>query len=109
MEEGIARGARLGDGERIAADVVVSDHDARTTLTRMLPPGELEAEVHTADGAVLRTRQQYPPGSPARPPTPDQLAAKLADCVAGLDTDPAEWTWENAAETLRRWLPCQTN
>jgi 2-methylcitrate dehydratase PrpD len=71
--------------------------------------GELEAEVHTADGAVLRTRQQYPPGSPARPPTPDQLAAKLADCVAGLDTDPAGWTWENAADTLRRWLPCQTN
>jgi hypothetical protein len=63
---------------------------------------------------VLRTRQQYPPGSPARPPTPDQLAAKLADCVAGLtllprDGDPAEWTWENAADTLRRWLPCQTN
>ena len=71
--------------------------------------GELEAEVHTADGAVLRTRQQYPPGSPARPPTPDQLAAKLADCVAGLDTDPAAWTWENAADMLRRWLPCQTN
>ena len=60
--------------------------------------GELEAEVHTADGAVLRTRQKYPPGSPARPPTPDQLAAKLADCVAGLDTDPAAWTWENAAD-----------
>ena len=71
--------------------------------------GELEAEVHTADGAVLRTRQKYPPGSPARPPTPDQLAAKLADCVAGLDTDPAAWTWENAADMLRRWLPCQTN
>jgi 2-methylcitrate dehydratase PrpD len=67
--------------------------------------GELEAEVHTADGTVLRARQQYPPGSPARPPAPDQLAAKLADCVRGLDTDPAAWTWENAAETLRRWLP----
>ena len=72
--------------------------------------GELEAEVHTADGAVLRVRQQYPPGSPARPPTPDQMAAKLADCVAGLalptqDGDPAAWTWENAADTLRRWLP----
>jgi 2-methylcitrate dehydratase PrpD len=72
--------------------------------------GELEAEVHTADGAVLRTRQQYPPGSPARPPTVDQLAAKLADCVAGLalltrDGDPASWTWDNAATTLRRYLP----
>jgi 2-methylcitrate dehydratase PrpD len=67
--------------------------------------GELEAEVHTADGTVLRTRQQYPPGSPARPPTPDQLAAKLADCVDGLDTDPGSWTWDNAAETLRRYLP----
>ncbi len=67
--------------------------------------GELEAEVHMADGTVLRARQQYPPGSPARPPTPDQLAAKLADCVAGLDTDPAAWTWENAATTLRRYLP----
>jgi len=67
--------------------------------------GELEAEVHMADGTVLRTRQQYPPGSPARPPTPDQLAAKLADCVRGLDTDPATWTWDNAAATLRRYLP----
>jgi 2-methylcitrate dehydratase PrpD len=67
--------------------------------------GELEAEVHTADGTVLRARQQYPPGSPARPPTPDDLAAKVAGCVRGLDTDPAQWTWDNAATTLRRWLP----
>jgi 2-methylcitrate dehydratase PrpD len=67
--------------------------------------GELEAEVHLADGTVLRIRQQYPPGSPARPPTPDQLAAKLADCVTGLDTNPGTWTWDNAATTLRRFLP----
>ena len=50
--------------------------------------GELEAEIHTDDGTVLRARQQFPPGSPARPPTPDQLRAKLADCVRGLATDP---------------------
>jgi 2-methylcitrate dehydratase PrpD len=67
--------------------------------------GELEAEIHTADGTVLRARQQFPPGSPARPPTADQLAAKLADCVRGQDTDPAAWTWDNAATTLRRHLP----
>ena len=67
--------------------------------------GELEAEIHTADGTILRARQQFPPGSPARPPTAAQLQAKLADCVRGLDTDPTSWSWDNAADVLRRWLP----
>jgi 2-methylcitrate dehydratase PrpD len=67
--------------------------------------GELEAEIHTADGTILRARQQFPPGSPARPPTPAQLQAKLSDCVRGLDTDPATWTFQNAAGILRRFLP----
>ena len=67
--------------------------------------GELEAEIHTGDGTILRTSQKFPPGSPERPPTAAQLQAKLADCVHGLDTDPASWTWDNAAGVLRRWLP----
>jgi 2-methylcitrate dehydratase PrpD len=72
--------------------------------------GELEAEVHLADGprgqhSVRRVRQQYPPGSPARPPTGEQLRAKLGDCVGDLDTDPSEWTWENVPGILRRHLP----
>ena len=67
--------------------------------------GELEAEIHTGDGTILRTRAKFPPGSPERPPTAAQLKAKLADCVRGLDTDPASWTWDNAADVLRRWLP----
>ena len=29
-----------------------------------------------------------------------QLRAKIGDCVAGLDTDPASWTWDNAAQVL---------
>jgi 2-methylcitrate dehydratase PrpD len=67
--------------------------------------GQLEAEIHTGSGTILRASQQFPPGSPARPPSAAQLKAKLADCVRGLNTDPASWTWENAAGTLRRLLP----
>ena len=63
--------------------------------------GELTAEIRLADGSTATARQQYPPGSPARPATAAQLAAKLADCVRGLDTDPASWTWDNAAAVLR--------
>jgi phytoene dehydrogenase-like protein len=48
VEGGVARGARLGDGERIAAAVVVSDHDARTTLTRLVSPAELDPEANRA-------------------------------------------------------------
>jgi 2-methylcitrate dehydratase PrpD len=59
--------------------------------------GELAAEVHTADG-VLVASQRFPPGAPQRPPTGAQLAAKISDCVAGLDTPP--WTWDNAAQVL---------
>jgi 2-methylcitrate dehydratase PrpD len=63
--------------------------------------GELEIEVHTEAGDVVRTSQRYPPGSPQQPPTDAQLAAKLADCLRAVDTDPADWTWGNVADLLR--------
>jgi len=66
--------------------------------------GVLEAAVHTSDGEIRTVSQRFPPGSPARPPDPAQLGAKLADCVAGLDTDPASWTWDDAAQVLREGL-----
>jgi 2-methylcitrate dehydratase PrpD len=65
--------------------------------------GELHAEIHTASD-VLQTSLRFPPGAPQRPPTDAQLHAKLSGCVAGLDTDPASWTWENAAQVLARGL-----
>ena len=66
--------------------------------------GELEAAVHTRTGEIERISQRFPPGSPARPPTPDQLRAKLGGCVAALPTDPATWTWDTAARVLRDHL-----
>jgi 2-methylcitrate dehydratase PrpD len=67
--------------------------------------GELQVTIHEGNGVVHRTQLQYPPGSPARPPSAEQLSAKLADFLAGLDTDPATWTWPNAAGLLRCHLP----
>ena len=72
---------------------------------RWLLDGQFTAEIQLSDGGTLRVTQQFPPGSPARPPTPDQLGAKLADCVRGLDTDPAGWDWASAAGLLRQFLP----
>ena len=66
--------------------------------------GTLEAIVHTRTGEIKQISQRFPPGSPARPAAPDQLRAKLADCVAGLDTDPSSWTWDTAAQVLREGL-----
>jgi hypothetical protein len=60
--------------------------------------------VHTAAGDIRRVSQRYPPGSPARPADAAQLQAKLADCVAGLGTDPGSWTWDSAAQVLRKGL-----
>lgn len=67
--------------------------------------GQLEVEIHTRGGTILRASQQFPPGSPARPSTAAELQSKLTDCVRGVNTDPGSWTWENAAGTLRRFLP----
>ena len=67
--------------------------------------GELQATIYEGNGAVHYTLLKYPPGSPAQPPTEEQLSAKLTDCLAGLDTDPATWTWQNAAAVVRRHLP----
>jgi 2-methylcitrate dehydratase PrpD len=67
--------------------------------------GELRATIHAGNGAVHTAVLQYPPGSPLRPPSPDQLSAKIADCVTGIDADWPAWTWQSAADVLRRFLP----
>jgi 2-methylcitrate dehydratase PrpD len=67
--------------------------------------GELQASIHTGNSGTYDAALQFPPGSPARPPSPAQLSAKLTDCVGGLGTDWSDWTWKNAADVLRAFLP----
>jgi 2-methylcitrate dehydratase PrpD len=69
--------------------------------------GELQLKIHRGNGAVHHAVLQFPPGSPARPPSAAQLSAKLADCVTGLHTDWSRWTWQNAADVLREFVPRQ--
>ena len=65
--------------------------------------GELEAEVYIG-GQILGTRYQFPPGSPQRPPTKDELLRKVEDCLVGASLDPDSISWESAADILRRYF-----
>jgi 2-methylcitrate dehydratase PrpD len=67
--------------------------------------GELQVTIQAGSGVVHHAALRHPPGSPARPPSAAQLSAKIADCIAGLDTDWTTWTWQTAADVLRRFLP----
>jgi 2-methylcitrate dehydratase PrpD len=62
--------------------------------------GEFEAEVHL-DAEVRRAHEQFPPGSPQRPPTAEELLRKVRDCLDGTDLDPATIDWATAAQVLR--------
>jgi phytoene dehydrogenase-like protein len=44
VQDGVARGVVLPDGTRLESEVVVSDHDARFTFTRLVPPSQLDPE-----------------------------------------------------------------
>jgi hypothetical protein len=66
--------------------------------------GELTAEIHTANGGVAQISQQFPPGSPARPASAEQLQGKVAGCLAGLAVVVSALTWPGAADLLREYV-----
>jgi 2-methylcitrate dehydratase PrpD len=65
--------------------------------------GEVEVEVHT-DVGTTTTSLRFPPGSPQRPPTSEELARKTQDCLRGLDVDARAITWASGADLLRMHL-----
>jgi 2-methylcitrate dehydratase PrpD len=63
--------------------------------------GELQLEVRLEDGRALGTTLGLPPGAPDRPPSDDELRAKLELC-AGEEADGlAALSWESARAYLR--------
>jgi 2-methylcitrate dehydratase PrpD len=58
--------------------------------------GDVAIEVTLDDGSVLHTVLDAPPGAPQRPPTAEELAAKVVDCAG----EPLAPTWDGAADYL---------
>jgi 2-methylcitrate dehydratase PrpD len=63
--------------------------------------GDVQIELTLDDGSTLRTALAVPPGAPDRPPSEDELRAKVADCAGALADDVAALQWEDAAPLLR--------
>jgi 2-methylcitrate dehydratase PrpD len=63
--------------------------------------GEVAITVRTDGGGEHKARLELPPGSPGRPPSLRQLAAKVADCGADVPRLLAGLDWARAAEILR--------
>jgi 2-methylcitrate dehydratase PrpD len=65
--------------------------------------GEFEAEVYVGQ-EILHAREQFPPGSPQRPLTRDELMRKVRDCLTGTPLDPETIDWSTAGQLLRHYL-----
>jgi 2-methylcitrate dehydratase PrpD len=66
--------------------------------------GGFEVTVRLSGGRELRAELDLPPGSPQRPPTEAELAAKVEDCCGPVAPEVKAVTWEAAPEVLRRLL-----
>jgi 2-methylcitrate dehydratase PrpD len=67
--------------------------------------GTVGISVRLASGRELHTELALPPGSPDRPPSPADLAAKLAACGPDVPGLLDGITWPAAAALLRETLP----
>ncbi|HEY6499704.1 MAG TPA: MmgE/PrpD family protein [Streptosporangiaceae bacterium] len=70
--------------------------------------GTVDISVRLASGRELHTELALPPGSPDRPPSPADLAAKLAACGPDVPGLLASITWPAAADLLQATLPAPT-
>ncbi|SFP19880.1 MmgE/PrpD family protein [Amycolatopsis rubida] len=67
--------------------------------------GHVDIVLTLHDGTQHAVRQQLPPGSPARPPSAQDMRAKAADCGPDIPTLLTELDWARAAAILADQLP----
>jgi 2-methylcitrate dehydratase PrpD len=66
--------------------------------------GECAVELDLRDGSTVRTALEVPPGAPGRPPTEQEMAAKVRDCVGELADELLTTTWADSPAILRAQL-----
>lgn len=66
--------------------------------------GEVDIEIEH-DGDPLRARLEYPPGSPARPPTDAEMREKLQACGADVPGLLANGGWRSVRDILAAEIP----
>jgi 2-methylcitrate dehydratase PrpD len=64
--------------------------------------GDVAIELTLDDGSELHARLDLPPGAPDRPPSPAELAEKVADCAGDLADEVLALDWPEAAALLRQ-------
>ncbi|MEV4647386.1 MmgE/PrpD family protein [Saccharopolyspora sp. NPDC049357] len=67
--------------------------------------GEVDITVTLADGARHAVALQLPPGSPGRPPSEQDMKAKIADCGQDVPALLSDVDWKRAAAILTEHLP----
>ena len=67
--------------------------------------GDVAIELTLADGSTLHAQLDLPPGAPDRPPSPAELAEKVADCTGELADEVLAVGWLDAGALLRERLP----
>lgn len=67
--------------------------------------GQVDITVTLADGTRHDVALQLPPGSPGRPPSEQDMTAKIADCGGDVPAVLSDVDWRRAAEVLAEHLP----
>ncbi|MBQ0928378.1 MmgE/PrpD family protein [Saccharopolyspora endophytica] len=67
--------------------------------------GQVAITATLADGTRHDVALQFPPGSPGRPPSEQDMTAKIADCGEDVPALLSDVDWHRAAELLAEHLP----
>ena len=67
--------------------------------------GELELEIHLANGSSHATSLSLPPGAPTRPPSAEEMRTKVDLSAQDLADEVVEVSWTDAPTFLREHLP----